>query len=54
MLPPDSTRFELPPPDDERLPLVLEVVAYVTALQKDPEEKPLTDGMAFTADAFCE
>ncbi len=53
VLPPDTTRYELPPPDDERLTLVLEVTAKVTALTEDRSEKPAGDGIAFTADAFC-
>ena len=53
VLPPDTTRYDLPSPDDERLTVVLEVVAKVTALTEDGPEKPAGGGIAFTADAFC-
>jgi hypothetical protein len=54
VLPPDTTRYVLPPPDDERLTLVLEVVVKITAEDGGGTAKEATDGMAFTADAFCE
>jgi hypothetical protein len=49
----DATELAFPRPADERLSVLLEVVAKLTA-EGIVGSKSLTDGIAFTADPICE